>query len=1090
MKPLSEYLVVPQAHDILNACLMGDDDSITAAAVDGESVMDLVDRLIVALENEESRSAACANLHELFAKLSLEPHLYERALLAKTINLPSLASPIRLILCPAVFSPELWGRTFAEGLLKNKEQFQGQNIVEVGTGSGWVSLLLLMATKVRTVIGLDLNPIAIKLARLNSWLNGTNSDGTLLLSLAGEPIVYSFRAEVSDLLAVPLAENQVFDQVIGCIPQVLHPNPVKETLGQLHETQFSSAQGLSEQDLYDLSNYCFEQGILEDRFGLPLIARALEQAQLCLKANGKVTLILGGRPGRQAIESMFERRGLSPKMVWVRRIQQADDTDLASLVELEKEYGIKFHFFISRDSEASISASTAVRLLEKNQPIYHDLLVYQASTNNEKQVFEFVRNLHSMNLSSLRKELDFSKLEEERASFLSTLSRSLMETMTLPYPHEKGDKALREILAQYLENFCNYPIGAEDLFVAPSRGQLADIVLKIATVKGGLALISESVRDVYEKIALDAGLDVVVGNDDLAELARLDDLLAPDIVLIAPSQLHSPSPINFRALAQQAKKHPERVYLVDDSKEFDISSHLNTNMTLRFAAQEPPPANLVLLYGLIKNRMFPDQELSFLINAPREWALGLEIGAELSYSRIAYPTQLLYEWLFADLMSFPFQDWQELAAGQELNDEDKSRELPQLSQLIRHLEKDPVFAPKPIDNVDELVEAGKLVRMDYGEFETQIPEVLAKGLLKGFFDEEQRFSRQEESQLLVQAVLERLSAYMRHTRRVALEPNRIALAQGVFPIFGALIKAFAQRLGRAPRVAIADGSYGPLYPMLEYYGAEIVPVKTSIERAYTLSSRDLVFTVKPDILWLTQPGNPSGIFLDPERLRTVIDTAVKQGIYVFSDEIFFLLSDHRLGKWTPASLSVGSYFNSDYAGHLFVADGVAKSFAAGGLRMGFLACPDALWAQQIGAFLPQPPRAVLKACDYLYSAFLEKSPNQLLDVSEIFAELETYILGKRKLLSANREQLMNLLRQYKIDDGVDTPYRGGLFLQAKLEGHYEALAREAGVLCNPPQWSRSPQLSRLCYCLTEEHFSSAMQRLSQYFKVHLENYKK
>ncbi|MFX6067076.1 hypothetical protein ABTE92_19425, partial [Acinetobacter baumannii] len=83
-------------------------------------------------------------------------------------------------------------------------------------------------------------------------------------------------------------------------------------------------------DLYDLSNYCFQQGILEDRFGLPLIARALEESQLCLNQGGKVTLVLGGRPGPAAIESMFSRRGFDAKLSWSRRIQQADDTDLAS----------------------------------------------------------------------------------------------------------------------------------------------------------------------------------------------------------------------------------------------------------------------------------------------------------------------------------------------------------------------------------------------------------------------------------------------------------------------------------------------------------------------------------------------------------------------------------------------------------------------------------------------------------------------------------------------------------------------------------------------------------------------------------------
>src|SRR6202030_1881445 len=150
-------------------------------------------------------------------------------------------------------------------------------------------------------------------------------------SRAGVPIPKALRIAESDLLSEPLQRGEIFDHVIGCIPQVLHPEGEEPEL----------ARATTEQ-LYDLSNYCFQQGILEDRYGLPLIARALEEAQLCLAPGGRVTLILGGRPGPDAIDSMFRRRGFEPDLIWSRRISQADDTDLASLVHLEETHAIKF----------------------------------------------------------------------------------------------------------------------------------------------------------------------------------------------------------------------------------------------------------------------------------------------------------------------------------------------------------------------------------------------------------------------------------------------------------------------------------------------------------------------------------------------------------------------------------------------------------------------------------------------------------------------------------------------------------------------------------------------------------------------------
>lgn len=1068
---MSKTLSFPSSKDILAV------STADAGAEKSDLLLSKLNLLLQALDGENTQKAAVAVLHELADSLASESaDIATSGLIVKAVNLPSLSAPIRLFLTPAVFSPELWGRTFAEGLLKSKEQFHGKRVVEVGTGSGWISLLLLFVTHVQEVLGLDLNPVAVTMARLNAWLNGTTADGAYVLSLAGEPIVKAFQAQVSDLLGAPLASGRKFDHVIGCIPQVLHPNPVKlEKHGKLGSTNLPSpddlvnsddGEGLTEKDLYDLSNYCFEQGILEDRFGLPLIARALEQSQLCLEHGGRVTLVLGGRPGRHAIESMFDRRGFDTRLVWMRRIQQADDTDLASLVDLEKEHGIRFHFFMSRDSEQSVSAATAVRLLAHGKPVYHDLLVYQADTRFEKEIFSFVRNLSELGLESLRKELDFSRLSNEQISFISRLSSSLIKLKAIPYPHERGDLSLRQTIARYLRGFCYYPIEAEELFIAPSRSELVDMVLRLAARPGESVLLSSSVVDVYEKCVAASGLDLIVGNDDLSELQELEDIVEPKLVLIAPRQLQSPSPLTFKALCQKARLNPERTYIIDDSQGFDISSELGSNMTLRFAGQEPLPPNLVFLYGLIKNSVSRDLELSFLINAPHAWLEGLDIGAELSYSRIAYPTQLLYEWLFNDLMTFPFPD--QLQEGQNHHKADQSSG--ELSSLVKELAQDPVFAPKPIE-----LDTPGLIRLDYGEFEAPVPDILVKGLFKGFLESENNF--------LSEIVGDRVSAYMKWTRKVSVAPGRVTLAQGVFPLFGALVKTLSARLGRPCVVAVPDGSYGPLYPMLAYYGARVLPIKTQKERAFLLSQKDLAaLSEKPDLLWLTQPNNPSGVFLDPERLRNIIEACHKQNIFVFSDEIFFLLSDHRLGKWTPASLSAGSYLNSPWASHIFVADGLAKSFAGGGMRCGFMISPDESFAQELASHVAPPPVSILRAWDALYSAFLEKSPHQMMDVSQAFQEVESYLNSQRKVLSARREELLALLRSHGLDDGYDTPYRGGLFILGKLDDRVEALAKEQAVLCNPAAWGRTPEMVRLCICVTDEAFAGAMKRLRKFWE--------
>jgi aspartate/methionine/tyrosine aminotransferase/methylase of polypeptide subunit release factors len=952
-----------------------------------------------------------------------------------------------------VCAPEHWGKTFAEGLLKEPEIFNGKSVVELGTGSGWISIVLLKRTYAKFVLGLDLNPVAVAIAKLNAWINGTEADGRLKLTLRGAPLVESFRVAHSDLLLEPMGRKEKFDHVIGCIPQVLHPDP-----GTL-----KSKRKLGTRDLYDLSNYCFQQGILEDRFGLPLIAKALEQAQLCLNPSGLVTLILGGRPGLDAIEGAFRRRGYEPELWWSRRIQQADDTDLASLVALEREHGIKFHFYASFSSKHSIPASTAVGLLENGRALYHDLLVVQASTRYEKPMLAFVKNINALGLGKLRKELDLSKVSEEQISFLERLTYELLRNRTLPYPHERGDHTFREKVARFLRTYCNYPSSAEALFIGPERSELVYGILSMVVRPGDKVLLSSSLDAVYGHILARLNLEAVLGNDDLPELTDLDDLFSPTISILAPQEMADPSTLVLDAFVRQAKAHPDRWYLIDDSANFDIASELRANVMMRILSQQELPPNLVFLYGLIKNTVAPDLELSFMINAPKPWIEGLDVTAELTYSRIAYPTQLYYEWLFDDLLSFPFP-MDELPALPR----PEPNVAADLTPWFKQIAADPAFAPKPINPEDPAV-----VRFDYGEFEAPVPGLLVKGLIKGFLE--------PSTAAVEDVVISRVQSYLKFTRGAGVPEERIVLGQGVFPLLAALVQTMRKRLGRSPLIALPRGSYGLVYPLIEYHGGTVVPIETEPEQGFLVTLQSIArMTDKPDLLWLTQPNNPSGLFFEHDTVAGIMQLCAERGIYVLADEIFFLLSDPKLGSYTNPQLSFASTLGNPEGKWLFVVDGLSKAFAAGGLRAGFMVCPDASWTDDIQNGTLMPPRTTLRAWDSLYSVFLDEAPHNLMDISREQNDVHEYLTNARNLLQEQRDKVYGLLAQYGRADGLENGKRGGLFLLGKLGEYSDRIAREKGLLINPDVWARTPGWSRICFSLEPARFNVAYERLREF----------
>ncbi len=92
--------------------------------------------------------------------------------------------------------------------------------------------------------------------------------------------------------------------------------------------------------------------------------------------------------------------------------------------------------------------------------------------------------------------------------------------------------------------------------------------------------------------------------------------------------------------------------VLDESAFFHITSEVEPLTLFEFLAREPLPPNLVVLYGLIKNAVWPDLELTLLLPVPEPLRADLEVAAEVTYSRIGTLAQWFYERTFEELLTF------------------------------------------------------------------------------------------------------------------------------------------------------------------------------------------------------------------------------------------------------------------------------------------------------------------------------------------------------------------------------------------------------------------------------------------------------
>ena len=939
-----------------------------------------------------------------------------------------------LLLLPSMFAPEAWSFTFLEGLLRKPAAFyRGKQVVELGTGSGWVSLALLRFTEIKKIMGVDLNPQAILLARINALLNGFDHLGNEL----PDGLNRRFEAAVSDLLESPKERGFTADLVLGCIPQVIS-----------QAADLESTQGL-----YDLSNYSTAQGLVEDQFGLGLNARALRDALSILDSNGSVILNLAGRPGPEVVSGMFHRRGYGAEVIWRTRVMQAVDTDIAPLVELEARSGHPFAFHVHRHSAESVSARLAQVVLKSGQPIFHELQVIEGKPRSEA-LFPLARALDALGLKELWEHVDLGAATDEQLRFVTRLAEGFVLAPYAPYTHEAGDHSFRRKLTDFLRKFHSLELSESDVFIGPDRAAMLTSLLMAVVLPGERVVVSESLRSVYTAVLTHYGADPIWVHGDGHEIADVLPLLNPRLVL-----LDAGGPLRHQRVALEALlsacETMDALLILDESADFEITAHRAENPLLSFLSGHPTSGHLAILFGLVHSQAFPDVELAIVLNRHRHLHHGLEAAAEITYSRISWFHQAYYETLFDELLSF------RINAPEPLPNHLSSRG-PKLTLAIEKLMQAPAMArPGPPVEVQ---------RLDYGENELEVPPAMLASILQGFLTPHQVVGRESKNQL-EQESRAAVCSYMRATRLPTLVPEQILLGQGTLPLLVDSINALARMLGRKPTVLIPQGSYGMIPPLLQMM-CQVVQVLPSTAPDFLATHSAIIQAAPFDVLLLTNPANPSGASYAPEALLAIIKACAKRGARVILDEVFGLLA--HLDGPLPVHQDRWMGLSEDEKKAILIVGGVSKEFAAGGLRLGFAASAASEWLSSMAAARSAPlPQYLLGVAKALFNSFETK-------VSQIEQ--------MREKLRQRRDRLAEGLRELGFI--IEIEGRGGLFFLADTsrldggdpEGFVLRLEANAGVRLNTPAWSGLTSHARVCFAIPETRVDEVLARLKKYFK--------
>ncbi|HDP16504.1 MAG TPA: pyridoxal phosphate-dependent aminotransferase [Candidatus Omnitrophica bacterium] len=226
-------------------------------------------------------------------------------------------------------------------------------------------------------------------------------------------------------------------------------------------------------------------------------------------------------------------------------------------------------------------------------------------------------------------------------------------------------------------------------------------------------------------------------------------------------------------------------------------------------------------------------------------------------------------------------------------------------------------------------------------------------------------------------------------------------------------------------------------------------------------------TKKTKALILNSPSNPTGCVYSAAELKDIAEIAVKNDILVISDEIYEkILFNGR--KHESIASAGGGIFKSTV-----VVNGVSKSFAMTGWRIGYIASPD---DELISAVKNLQSHSTSNPASISQAASLEAVRGGEKSVEQMVAEFE-----KRRDYITERVNAIKGLSCFKPE--------GAFYVFCRIENKdlsgiklTERLLEEAGVAVVPGEPFGSGKHIRLSFATGMDNIRNGMDRIEEWFK--------
>ncbi len=289
--------------------------------------------------------------------------------------------------------------------------------------------------------------------------------------------------------------------------------------------------------------------------------------------------------------------------------------------------------------------------------------------------------------------------------------------------------------------------------------------------------------------------------------------------------------------------------------------------------------------------------------------------------------------------------------------------------------------------------------------------------------------------------------------------------QAIFQTFAALLDPGDEALLPTP--------HWVTYPAgIQLAGGVPISVRSSLENGFKVTPADLDahVTKKTKLLVFVSPSNPTGAVYTAAEARAVAEWADERGIWVVADEIY-----QRLVYGSePVAPSISAH--DAIADRLVLINGVAKSYAMTGWRVGWLIAPTDV-AQAAARFQSHATSNVNNVAQMAAAAALTGPQDTVEDMRQHFDRRRQVMFSR--LSSHPRLTCLQPDGAFYAFPNVEQLLSEDIPTSTALS---KALLEEAGVAVVPGESFGAPGFIRLSYALSDDDLDKGLDMMFAMFE--------